>query len=1055
MKNARVVCVFVCAMLCLFGISASVSAQGDVAAVTGRVFDPNAAIIVEATVTARNVDTGVERSVLTNEDGIYRFASLSPGNYEFTVSKRGFKAIVKPGVTLHLADTISMNFNMVVGAINETVRVEAGASMLNTTDASVSTVVDQSYIKNMPLNGRSFQDLILLSPGVVTQTPQNNGTSGNGITGEFSVNGQRTEENVYTVDGVSANVGSAVGRLMLQGAGASGSLPGATALGTTQALVSVDELQEFRVQSSTYSAEYGRSPGGQFAFETKSGANQFHGTTYDYLRNNYFDANDWFNNYFGVKEAPLRQNDFGGTLGGPVRIPHLYNGKDKTFFFVSYEGLRLQEPQAASINYVPDATMIANAPAVLQQVLRAYPVANGPEALLTVQCDPSTDPACSPNGTKQVQSGLAEYIASWSNPKSINSTSVRFDHVVGNNLRLFFRFNDTGSASTGRGGFLTPSTQDTLGSTIRTYTAGATQTLTNRLNNDFRLNYTSNESRDVTSIDSFGGATPVDLVQLSGTGAESTARVTLLFGNYLAILNQGQASGTQKQWNIVDTASLALGRHQVKFGIDYRRLTPAAIPSPVFVNYSYGDQTQVDDPNNNSAGINLNAFAPANPLYENFSAFAQDEWKVSARLTLSMGLRWDVNPAPGVTKGINGFTLAGSGPATWDLAPQGTPLCKTAWYNFSPRLGAAYILRTAPGWETVVRGGGGVFFDTGQQLASSAFVLGPGFSASSPNPGSSFPIASAAIPVVGPPQPGTWGEGFGFAPHLQLPYTLQWNVSAEQALGRSQVLTVSYVGAHASRLLRQDFYLFPPGNTSGACCFLWVSNGLTSDYGSGQVQFRRRLSRGLTALASYTWAHAIDYGSQNYAIGYERGNSDLDVRHSMSSAFSYDVPNIGHGGLAGALLRHWGLDNRFTARSGFPVSLSGNGFLDPNGKILDEGLDIVQGQALYLYGANCASVLQGIGTLQPGQGCPGGRAINPDAFVNVHCPAGTGCQGTAPRNFTRGFGAWQMDLAVRREFPLYENLKLQFRAETFNIFNHPNFGTIGSFLGGNQFGLAR
>ena len=208
MKNARVVCVFVCAMLCLLGISASVSAQGDTAAVTGRVFDPNAAIIIEAIVTARNVDTGVKVSVVTNEGGIYRFANLSPGNYEFTVSKKGFKAIVKPGVTLHLADTISMNFNMVVGAVTETVTVEAGASMLNTTDATVGTTVDQSYVKNMPLNGRSFQDLILLTPGIVTQSSQSGATftTALGVTGEFSVNGQRPESNYYMVDGVSGKL---------------------------------------------------------------------------------------------------------------------------------------------------------------------------------------------------------------------------------------------------------------------------------------------------------------------------------------------------------------------------------------------------------------------------------------------------------------------------------------------------------------------------------------------------------------------------------------------------------------------------------------------------------------------------------------------------------------------------------------------------------------------------------------------------------------------------------------------------------------------------------
>ena len=294
----------------------------------------------------------------------------------------GFKTIIKPDIVINIQDALSVNFTLPVGAAFETMTVEGGASMINTADASVSTVVDQTYVKDMPLNGRSFQDLILLTPGVVTQSPQS--YSGLGQTGEFSVNGQRTEENYYTVDGVSANVGASSGANQYSLAGASGSVPGATALGTTQALVSVDDLQEFRVNSSTYSAEYGRNPGGQFAFQTKSGTNQWHGTAYDYLRNGYFDAQDWFNDYLGESEPALHQNDFGGTFGGPVEIPDLYQGKDKTFFFVSYEGLRLTAPQAATINYVPDAALRAAAPTVLQPALDAFPVpnvarANGPE----------------------------------------------------------------------------------------------------------------------------------------------------------------------------------------------------------------------------------------------------------------------------------------------------------------------------------------------------------------------------------------------------------------------------------------------------------------------------------------------------------------------------------------------------------------------------------------------------------------------------------------------------------------------------------------------------
>src|SRR6266699_3183819 len=316
-------------------------AQTEVASVSGTIVDRSGGLVPSVQVTVINTDTNEKYETKTNNAGVYNVPSVKPGHYRILVTKPGFKQIDLRDVTLNVQDSVNRNFTLDLGGVSETVIVNAGDALnINTTDASVSTVVDQTYVKNMPLNGRSFQDLILLTPGTVTQTPQNIAGS-LGRTGEFSVNGQRPESNYYTVDGASANVGAAAGFSLISNSGASGSLAASTALGTTQALVSVDALQEFRVQSSTYSAEYGRNSGGQFAFETKSGSNQWHGTAYDYLRNDAFDANNWFNNYFGVKGAALRQNDFGGTLGGPIRIPRMYNGKDKTFLFVSFEGLRL------------------------------------------------------------------------------------------------------------------------------------------------------------------------------------------------------------------------------------------------------------------------------------------------------------------------------------------------------------------------------------------------------------------------------------------------------------------------------------------------------------------------------------------------------------------------------------------------------------------------------------------------------------------------------------------------------------------------------------------
>ncbi len=579
--------------------------------------------------------------------------------------------------------------------------------------------------------------------------------------------------------------------------------------------------------------------------------------------------------------------------------------------------------------------------------------------------------------------------------------------------------------------------------TLRTYTAGGSGIFSSRLSNDFRFNYSSNETSTPTVInDAFGGSTPANLLQLSGLPAGGSATVMLCYDGCFWLVNTLQNSGAQRQWNFVDTVDLTLGRHQFKFGVDYRRLTPfGLLPSPgAFVAYFAESEVQTNTPGFSSATANLSAY----PLYKNFSAFAQDDWRLNQRVNLSLGLRWEVNPPPGVTQGLMPYTIQGTSPSNWTFAPQGTPLWHTAWYNFAPRLGVAYILNNAPGRETVVRGGGGVFFDTGQSRGSAGFGAA-GFGSFGPGP-TSFGGPVVVPPIVNPPVPPGY-QVDGFASHLQLPYTLQWNVSIEQAMGKSQALTVSYVGAHAARLLQAN--KFEPTNNPTKATFFIVSNGLTSDYNSFQAQFRRRLSEGLTALASYTWSHCIDYGSQDYSFGYQRGVCDFDVRHNLSAAFSYDLPNVGHNGFLNAVLHHWGLDDRLTARTAFPVTLDGRTLPQTDGQLYHAGLNLVPGQPIYLYGANCASVLQGLHKLKAGQGCPGGRAINPQAFISVSSGVGT-----APRNFVRGFGAWQMDLAVRRDFPIHEQLKLQFRAEAFNIFNHPNFGTIDQNFGDPTFGQA-
>jgi hypothetical protein len=618
----------------------------------------------------------------------------------------------------------------------------------------------------------------------------------------------------------------------------------------------------------------------------------------------------------------------------------------------------------------------------------------------------------------------------------MNVYGIRFDQAVGGRTRLFFRFSAADSSSLQRDGGSSgvPSGIESRSYATRTYTLGATTALTRRLDNELRLNYTSNSTTASEALDRFGGAVPYDLARAEGlpSGSAYIVAVALAFGGNSAQLNQMKETGLQRQWNVVDTASIPWGRHVLRFGVDFRRLSPVQEPWAPNVGILYFSEASAEA-NSIDLGIASNN-AAARPVYTNFSAFVQDEWSLTNRLRLSMGLRWEVNPPPTAAKANFPYTIQGnlSNPASISLAPEGTPLWSTTWGNFAPRLGTAYVLRDRTGFETVLRAGGGVFFDTGQQDASWGYN-GVGFQAQSLFGGMGFPVPTATLlpPIVNPPVP-PYRTVYAFAPHLQLPYTLQWNGAVEQGFGKNQSLSVTYVGSRASRLLRgQELSLRSLNQRFTSVQYF--SNGLTSDYDSLQIQFKRRLSAGLAALASYTFSHAIDYGSDSNALPYVRGNADFDVRHSVSAAVSYDIPGAKRDRFVRALLSNWGVDSRFTARTGFPVTLAGPLTFDPGtGQEVPAGLNLVPGQPFYLYGSQF----------------PGGWAVNPSAFqlpvgcTISFCPRPEA--GDAPRNFIRGFAAWQADLAGRREFPIGEVLKLQFRAEAFNIFNHPNFGRISS-----------
>ena len=321
--------------------------QSENATVSGTITDPTGAAVTGAQVKLTNVNTGITAATPSNETGLYVFPVVRPGQYRMVVEKQGFRQIVLTDLTVNVQDALSRNFKLQLGVVGESVTVSGDVNKVNTQDASVSTVVDSQFVENMPLNGRSFQSLIYMTPGVAITPSDIYGL------GQFSTNGQRTDTNYFTIDGVSANFGGAPNGGV--GSTLGGTSPALTSGGGTNGMVSVDDMQEFRIQTSSYAPEFGRSPGAQIAIATKSGTNRWHGTASEYLRNDVFDARNYFNNagpsqdIYGnpvpaEAKPPLRQNDFGGTVGGPL-------WKDRTFFFFSYAGLRLLLQRAGDAPY--------------------------------------------------------------------------------------------------------------------------------------------------------------------------------------------------------------------------------------------------------------------------------------------------------------------------------------------------------------------------------------------------------------------------------------------------------------------------------------------------------------------------------------------------------------------------------------------------------------------------------------------------------------------------------------------------------------------------------
>jgi hypothetical protein len=958
-------------------------AQSPYGTISGIVVDPTGAVVASAEILVVNDATRVQYPAKTNAEGIYIVSNLPPGPYRIQISKSGFKTVIKPDISLNVQDSIALNFTLPLGAVSEVITILGGAPLVNTESAAVSTVIDREFVENLPLNGRSFNTLLELTPGVVVAPSNFNAP------GQFSIAGQRTTSNNFSVDGVSANFGVQPG-LNLGGGSGLGQAQAFSALGGTGSLVSADDLQEFRIETSSFAPEFGRQPGGQVLLSTRSGTNDWHGGAFDYFRNTVMDANDWFANSAGLPRAAEIHNDFGGTLGGPIL-------KDQTFFFVSYEGARLRQPTTLDVPVPTEAARESAGPQIAAY-LNAYPLPNGP---LLSGCY------------------TAEFTGGYSNAATLDAGSVRLDHTFNQRYSLFARYNEAPSETAS---IASPSELDRVSIDTRTVTVGFSMLLGPNLSNSLRANFSRQESDFHAELHAMGGAILPDPALYLGNLGSSTNEFTYQNDDTYYFASGPIGNNETKQLNFVDDFSWTKGNHKLKIGADDRVLFVNVRPAAGVASYFPG--TVQDLLTTGQTELDTSTTSPAALLAEAFSLYAQDVWNVTARLTLSYGLRWELSPAPSA----RGTTILGAwdhvnDPSQIALAPAGTPLWTTKHRNFAPRAGLAYKLDEAG--DLVLRGGVGVFYDLGLGTASLVPSAFPN-SASGVNFGIPMPVSDVAsyLPAL-TTEPPYAGEIYAFSPDLELPRSYQWNVAVEKSFAGRHSLSVTYAGQSGRDLLRKSALDQPNANFTSL--FYLTGNDAHSNYNSLQIQYRRPLSGTLQALVSYTFSHSLDNVSSDFVTGLsdtvisgenDYASSDFDVRHHFSLALTYALPALKLAPAVARITGGWSVSSLLDARSGFPfnaaVSLPGSSlafqFTRP---------DLVAGQPIWL--SNPAA--------------PGGMELNPSAFSIPQTPR----QGTEGRNDIAGFGLTQIDLSLARRFSLAEHWGLEFRADAFNALNHPNF----------------
>jgi hypothetical protein len=1036
--------------------------------ILGDVSDDSGARVPGVAVTVRNTQTGITRSVTTDAAGRYRAPNLDPGLYEVRAELMGFRTAVRQGIQVTVAAELDVDLTLSVGAVTEQVVVTSEAPLVETTSAALSGLVDDKKIRDLPLNGRSFEQLAFLQPGVTPfyrgrhETDQGEGT-------KFSVSGSRVDSNGFLLDGMGVYDQSNM-------------TPGSAA----GVMLGVETVREFRVLTGNYGADYGRYSGGVITATTKSGTNQFHGNVFAFHRNDNLDARNFFDYLEDSRLPEFKRNQFGGTLGGPII-------RDRTFFFGGYEGLRHRKG-LSGVAVVPDANVHAGC------LAGSGAQGNCPAGFRSVGVDPRIKPYLDlyplPNEGVDPNplDGVGRYFSSPTEPLREDFFSVRGDHQFSESDFLFGRYQFSDGMRS------TPDEYPDV--TVDSVTRSQVVTL------DYKRIFSPTILNDVRAGLSRAYSNQFNQPLFDVTGKEffPGRGVGLISFRSPAITLFGGGEGYPRRighnvWQLLDDATISRGGHAIKFGFVYERTQSNANFSRVFPGQYYFQSTG----SGASAVSGLENFLRARPFEftgdlpgtdnirgwrQNFFGFyIQDDIQVRSNLTLNLGLRYEFTTVPTEANGkLSNFR-------NWltDTEPTlGEPFFKAKYKDFGPRVGLAWD--PFSNGKTSIRAGFGMFFDhlIATPLNRAITRIPPYSVTTRLQSTSGVPFPQLDESLLTSPSPSSI-VSYALQYQMQDPTKIGYSFSIQRELGRQMMVNAAYAGSHSyhqltgnnsnnafpSEIINGQKYFcsvrstvaFPCPDPRGAFRLprrnpnigqlqFGISPDGSSTYHSLQLGLNRRFSAGFQAQLSYTYAKYINDSDAVFgraidtagtvrqdpdSLAGERSLASFDIRNYFSSNFTYDLPFARNlDGVAGKVLSGWQINGILSLANGTPNNIftgfnnaqdgsSGNQVADrPN--LLPEfvGKDLTEGSS-----AGCAGFDAGpVGTPN--------RYFDICAFVLPQA----GFYGNLGRNTLIGPGLATFDFALTKNTSLTEGTSLQFRAEFFNLFNRANFSRPGPTQGG-------